>query len=777
MRKVCAPLLLAALTLTGCPADRTEITLEPAGWIECVQLDREPLTNPDPACVDLDTSTQPERSGTLHQDIDRPLAADIVPSNIPAERRDRLPVSDCFWTAGSDLGGADRVALHWEMILQVQWEDDPPVLRSACRFDHPVDRISLSEADRLEDDPDRNVWRGCVNMAQWVPSEDLPPDRPIKTRCDAALQEVELREHPLQPLPFGQCSARAGSTYSVIPTGVNRSLTGYGDPGPDLFGCTPADGPNRTTLVPRVDATFRLFSQGFVGSIDQELRPALMHVSNERTIARPLAGGALVRSWSTPIVAGDQPGNQRWLENFSPNVRVSLARVFHTEQGSPQHIDMEGSTLCLRERAHPNQQADCVATCVGTGNAFDLASCSIDATPTYRLAALNTACPSARASECALPAPLIWEVQLANHVSAPTEGLYLEFELASVYRTRQSAIQLDPAVYDFPDTPQHGSSETLLTVESVGYGDFIVESIQIDPAYGHAHAFSASAVKGHTMIPHPVYLESQGGSDYLLDVDVQQLDTPLLDIREFETHLSVAHANLHGLEMAIEGEGVSFVGRAGVSFSDKPRFNGALSVANRRYPLRYPVHHRWSLPDRLAPAQRGGVILSFRPPFAGEFKGRLNVTGYPAHDPGNRTTASVFVNGYGSLGAVAQVIPGRVDFVATGAAAVRQIVVVNAGDAPLGVGDISIIDTDSQLHAGESQYFQLGNAPSGASVAVGDSLMATVEYDPGCYSVLPVGQRHRAAVEVQTDDGTFLVAVSGDPDDYAQRSESCGINP
>ncbi len=785
----CATLALIALLVTGC-AVPTKIVFRPIGFIDCFRLDREPLSETQEAnCVE---GAADLAVGNLHRDPAKTIIANTVPQHLNSEMLNRLPMSECLWTGQSNSGNGDSLELYWEGYhnFESPGENSAVTLHSACRLDPPFARISaaLAATERFREQGLNTCLQafhdgGTVHLVGWVSFEQL------KSTCDLDPYPVLLEGLAMASGPYGLCRPDkvTGAIAPIppnapIPAGLGLTGGFRRDAG---SACAPADGEGLITYRPNgsdndpdypLDVRLRVRNRNATsGSSDgvKLLQPALMTVRDTRRIARPLSMDATGYRWQGEISIAGPPGRQRWLENFTDNVRVVSISVFTEFNDDPEQREyqqLNGSELRIIDPDSPGAQI--IATLAGDQEQFAIASSSLDLTPTYRVSNLT------RPGLDSLSDPLIWQLSLPD---VPESGRhYIEFELISTYRSRQAAIRLDRATADFGRVVTGSKAQKLIQITNVGSGHFTIDSAGLDPYYGNPYAFSVERLDDPVMMPYLFYLEPTGApAEFRAGIQAGWADQPLIDYREFETHSSLAATARDGLQLDIEGVPVLFSGQTAVAMVAKPTFNGSSQIANRIYPFRYPVYQVWDLPFILAPGEQRSVIVTVAPTQIGIIKGQLSISGYPSHAPNSRQTASSFLEASGSSGAIANVMPAVLRFpYGAEQATTLNAIVVNAGDADLLRGDLSIRPSDDIGHPQEDVFFKIVGSPqASATIGVGDSELVSIEYDPGCYFALPIGGRHHARLLIDTDVGRYEIALRGDPQRATNANPSCHPGP
>ncbi len=778
-------LFVISLMLLGCSGKVYKLKLTHQGLIECFRLDREPVTAA--ACGDDpgNGNLAKPNYGNYRRNVDQPMTSNLLIQNMLQERLDKLPVSNCLWTAGSQYQNGDRLHLLWEgyASLLIDGEEhhsaDQANLYSACRFDPAFNRIPVLG------EPDEQINNDlCLGggVLLGVDIEQIKAEQ-IKSKCDMNPYVLPLVEHVKPIDPYGRCLAYDESGMNLVMgdrvgVDVDRMLTGWNEGVNQASGCAATAGEGLISIKPTRDMILSVGDLPFPGSnipIPQTrslLYPQVMTVIDQRDIARPLLiSGNNKLSWQGEVLVQGDAGQQKWLENFSENIRVDQVRLFkliNSATDEREYIDLNDATLFVfdPDDGFPGVAGMCSAT---DGQLFDVTACQIDATPTYRVENL------ANQSLASLSDPLIWQIELADE---QTGDLYIEFHLVSTYQSSEAAILADPAYLDLGDSLVGESSSQLIQVTNVGSGPYMIDFVGIDLNYGQSQAFSAARLDDPVMIPYLFYLEPTGEDDeYTTGVqDLSNLDIQF-DIREFESHSTMRSRYLENVELEVESESVMLNGHVAVAQSPNPSFDGSLRHINRIYPFRYPVYQVWDLPYLLKAGEQRSVMVTSQPPYVGEFTGKLNVAGYPLHDPSARSTSSVFLDSYGLTGPLIEILPKSLSFpLLNGGANELSVVVVNAGDAPLIRHGLLITDSSYAMHANEAHNFKITTSPQPSAVNninAGDSEYIQIKYDPGCFPIVPVDGFHRAVLMIETDVGNRTVPLAGDPARYVANEAAC----
>ncbi len=763
-------LLLAVMTtlLPGCFRSGNILISSTDGYMNCIRLDREPVADEMAERCGTHQSSR-SKTGTFHRDIDRELRADVLPISIPRDLAAKLPVSDCLWVGASQNGAGELVAPQWEQVSQVsvllggEPADDPDSYFSigqfsGCRADRVYPRRSINDNEitgrsclsdelaRLGDDAlfkvssdfldtykstcdlfDRRHWggQGLGNLLTWEFGDD----------------------------GYGQCAP--------------HSLPGKIAPEwPDLISsCSQADTTFADDVAFEKTLTVREDAHYVVDVVHKRiLWPRVRAVVDDRTIARRLRRFGQSGSWETRTLAEDANG-QRWEENFSTMVRVRRVRLFSVSSPAAddrEYHPLDPLTLTLIDRADNDNPIECTPT----GDAFDLPACGINATPTYLLNTLE-------ASSDPLLAPLRWEI--SGEFLAPNRDWYLEFELDSVFRTRTATLAADISAVDFGEVSQDDVRSKGITIRNVGSGQFVVDTVEIDPGFGDAAQFDTRRLDDPITVPQPLIATQDGSGG--IEYSDGGWDTPYdrSALRIIGDAVLIPRASPDRGDFEVLGVPLMIENGTPIVQTDNPDVSGFTPEPGVAYPMTYRAWMEWPLPRSLSPNDARRIQVDVRPQQVGPLKARLLVSGYPLHAPQSRSTISITLEAYGLTGPRGEILPGLMQLPGgvesndTGNA-----VIASTGDKNLIVETTVLEDTGAAGHVGDVANFRIDYAPTAYSaVAPGASELITIQYDPGCFFAVPPGGKHQARLRIKTNIGTHDIALRGDPNRWAQ-ANGCG---
>jgi len=779
--------LLALILLNAC-VQPEQLVIEPVGFIECFRLDREPIAENLPA--ECTNQQYDPRVGNMHRNPEKSMTASVTLRNMEQQRLEKLPLADCLWTAQSRFGNGDLLSMYWEGYFDLVMPDDRRFSMSACRLDPPDARISIQQT-QTEEFLQYGLSDFCLDGFAVDSDTVYEFQRPIdlemlKSNCDINPYPINLKVYPAVVDEYRSCTLNAHDSAAFrLPNPYGNYAPRYPDfelqsirsSDGGVSACAGVNGEMLTTLRPRGDVTdrhnpadFRLEISHSVNDIEasQFLDPAIMTVVDESAMARPLSEQNIQLRWQGEVTVAGPVGQQRWLENFSENIRVESISVFVESDNNPlarTYIELSSAQLSVID---PDQSGVVIGSCSGNDQQIDMGSCGLDVTPTYNVENL------ARTDIQSLSAPLIWAITLPEVL--PDGQPYIKFNLVSTFKTRQAALQASVQHIDFGAVNIADNNQQLLQFENVGFGDFIIDEVVINSNHGHPLAFSADRLDDPVMMPYLFYLEQESQANtYLAGTQEGFEAQPFFTIHEGEGYERIQLNNLDGMELEIEAEPVGFIGRTAYAMNQSAAFDGSQQIGQRMYPFQYPVYQVWNLPYRVSPGQQRSVMVTTRPYIANHLKGRLDVSGYPAHLPSQRQTVSVFFSVTGNAGPIIELLPSAVSFAHGGQHhSSRRIAVVNAGDASLERGALTIVAADSPYHHGEDVNFSVGtNQSMSNTIGVGSAEIITLEYDPGCFYVMPAAGLHRATLLIETELGVKQVPLSGRPELARDANPQC----
>ncbi|MEL6870233.1 MAG: hypothetical protein AAFO81_10575 [Pseudomonadota bacterium] len=752
--------LIALTSLAGC---HTTVALLPeqAEYLECLRLDREPVNGWDsPRCQ---PNSGRAKQGTFHRRMDEEIKAEVLPVDVPARHAAKMPVADCLWVGSSSAGAAERLAPQWEstMVTPVEDNNRPDGVRewqfAACRMDPPYPRTRLaSVADS------RNSF--CFNQPYLAidPNETDLFINSVKSTCDTDLSYLEpltqLVARSLTSDGYDECAAHDGAPQRV---------SDYADPAGFCSMVDSVDGVTaqfRNSTVARQDAEYAI-----EGKVDRTLSPRVRTVVDQRTIARPLAVNQQTAVWHTDVVLDAGRGAQRWRENFTEFVRVRRVRVFSVTSKAVDDRDYLSLDDALLMLVDIDDDSGAPTECAAAEGSFDLNACQIDVTPTYRVSNLSQ--PGTRP----LSAPLEWHIDSAQ-IEDNGRQYFVEFELDSVFRTRNATLLADVSVVDFGDVNAGEYNQHGVTVTNVGNGYFVIDDVRIDPHHGQAAAFSAQRLDDPVELPHPVSVGIDGDT---VDFELHEwgVDYPLLAMQQTEQHVHVTQPLVDGIELDVLGVPLRFAGNTAVLQTASPDLSMTLAPAGRSWAASYLAYREWPTPYTLAPGESRRIQVIGRPQQYGEHTGRITVSGYPLHTPGAPQDIHIALQVNGLLGPRADVLPSALRFPRGRAAFdTLNVIVVSHGDRDLGIGKISVETDPSSNHIGDEHSFSIVQAPqAGDHIAPGASQVITINYNPGCFFAVPFNGEHIAQLSIETDDGIRRVPLHGDPARWVATSSDCAL--
>ncbi|MEM1438692.1 MAG: hypothetical protein AAF769_12035 [Pseudomonadota bacterium] len=731
--------------------------------MNCIRLDREPVADEmAERCGTHETSRH--KTGTFHRDIDRELRADVLPISVPRDLAAKLPVSDCLWVGTSQNGAGERIAPQWEQVADLtvllagEPSDDPDSYRSVgqfsgCRADRIYPRRSIDDSGITN--------RFCLSEALSPVGDGEPYRVPtnlletFKSTCDlfdrnhwGGDELGNLLTWEFQDDGYGRCAPHS------LPDKVAPEW-----PEP-ISSCSQADTTFADDVAFEKVLTVREDAHYVVDVLEKRtLWPRVRAVVGDRNIARRLQFFGQSGSWETRTLIQNANG-QRWEENFSTMVRVRRVRLFSvrsTVADDREYHPLDPLTLTLVDRADNDNPIECMPT----GDAFDLPACGIDATPTYLLNTLE-------ASSDPLLAPLRWEI--SGELLALNRDWYLEFELDSVFRTRTATLAADISAVDFGEVSRDDVRSKGVTIRNVGSGEFVVDSVEIDPGFGDAAQFDARRLDDPITVPQPLIATQDGSGG--IEYSDGGWDTPYdrSALRIIGDAVLIPRASPDRGDLEVLGVPLMIENGTPIVQTDNPDISGFTPEPGVSYPMTYRAWMEWPLPRSLSPNDARRIQVDVRPQHVGPLKARLHVSGYPLHAPQSRSTISVTLEAYGLTGPRGEILPGLMQLpVGVDANDTGNAVIASTGDKNLIIETAVLEDTGASGHVGDVANFRIDYAPATYSaVAPGASELVTIQYNPGCFFAVPPGGKHQARLRIKTNTGTHDIALRGDPNRWAQ---------
>lgn len=762
MSRNCSRQLLSLLSLLcfagflGCAGtkDATIQTDGDPGFDRSIRLDR--AGSPDSAY----SRWGGYRDGLDDYEGEGEAVSEIVPRfRDPLE--ERLVQSDCYWLSspasnrvddsGSPLA-KDVVNLTWEVTWKLSedwWEQSR---FGFCRFRDPNTGAGL--ALRCERDPAAPAPKDPIELEMAIDQEWwLRPDYPCETAFELG-QDLDLRRADLRAIQGSAidqgalCPGPFDPERTVPFPGVAGSIPLEDDPIGQLPLCA-----DRIRFTPEKDTTLEV---AFRDS-SRRLEPNLMVVDGARTLRRRLEvadpGEPPGLRWFTPFERTGDSTRARWHENFSPNLKVASAAVYHLVDGretAPRTATLE---LQLPRSRAGDDRWICQGAPAGDRFAFDLGSClcdgpgdcgdeqgsSLSVTPTY---------VHGRFLRVAIPdlAPLIWRIHGADEALES----YLELSLVSV--PEKAGVLVDAAVTDLGEVLTGDTAHGWLEVRNPSSVGITVDQLFVDGA--DAADFAAMAVE---TVASPMPLEiSDDGSGYRVGSLPTAYDTPL-DLLRFDTTfgaqaLRISPSTSFG-NLELYGEAVSeaLSEAFGVPVLDSatPQFD--IGAASAELPLRFPVYFGRETPFVLGPGERVRVRVAATPSSYREVRAELVLETYPVHDPTQVSTPRGLLVAEGVTGPILDHLPAQLQIPALGT---RGVLIENRGQTAAERQSISISGPDAASFRVTSAHDVLQR------LGPGEAESFYIRYEPA--GALPAfGQLTHARLEVATSGGRIDIPITG----------------
>lgn len=678
-----------------------------------------------------------------------------------------LVQSDCWFMGRAPSGGGDAVRAEWEAVARVTGDvdyEDPEDGRlelGLCRFADPETRIPPLHRDRRSEafaELDCGAELGSVFVPGGV--------NLFRCREDSAIYGFRLRAlRDVAPDPLGRCAVAASPRYArAVPiargTDFWSGLHVDDASGPQVGSC---GGGN--TLVPESATAYEIDSP--LGGPTVRFEPALLPVGGGTRVARPLgaAGGAL--SWSTPVALAAAGGAQRWQENWSPSLRVAVARLVGFDPplaadeqrpgALPKPLDAaQAPRLCIEDPAFgPGCRWTCEDPAPGDGaiawpllaggacrNAAGVPETPL-ATPTYSLDRLAAGTP---------PAPLRWRVEGGAWASA-----WIEFELETTFQA--AALRAEPAAGDAGRVQVGRSRRAAFRIDNVGGQAIEVTVVEVVPGIAQAADFRVELPHAPATLPLP--LEVAPGDVAPLILPGRGIeDFPTLSLFQGAAHLRLANA----AQGTLLRDGVAITRRAGqwqrdvaeAGFPAKPAKPGAMMpVAASTWALRRP-------PFVVRPGEAFDLSVLARPSGVGAREARVRVRGRSVLDPARTVEVIVVARATGLSGPRLNPMPQQLSMFAPAAGEVRQrtVLLANDGDVTAQPGTPVLAPVGAPPAQGPAFTLDLPEGGAGA-LPPGASRIVRVAWRSRCLPGARGVVEERAELRWPTPDGTLVVPLRG----------------
>ncbi len=386
--------------------------------------------------------------------------------SIPDDRESLLQRSKCFW-----MGAEEAVRLSWEAVATVREGNDPSTAFriGACNNENADNGDLLINGHRVETPPWRTfVPANLMDCTDTYFDDNAYGDCRVRTHCTPDASPCGNAFHPNFPYCADNCSETPATdiTYQLL----------VSNPRPTA-GAT-MTGPSPAPLV---------------------ISPTFYPVRNSRTLSRKMVYSApdsgstrKAFTWNVPSLA-----DQRWEDNFSPNLFLSKVRAFIPVPNS--NLGNQRQYLNLSEVAIGNSLISRIQHCdpdPDDSTQVTASKCPTlqGALPTYSYVSGNTVNVKA-----------IWTVRMpaanaANITIDENSKVYVEFTLAD--RSGGGAgPQLAPRAFDFAQVYPTGRPQapTAFSVTNdVASRRWTIDSVSVDGPNGSE--FSAQ-VHGSRMAP------------------------------------------------------------------------------------------------------------------------------------------------------------------------------------------------------------------------------------------------------------------------------------
>jgi hypothetical protein len=678
-----------------------------------------------------------------------------------------LVQSDCWFMGRAPLGGGDAVRADWEAVARVtsdvDYEDpeDGRLELGLCRFADPETRIPPLNRDRRSDafaELDCGSELGAVVIAGGT--------NLFRCREDSAIYGFRLQAlRDVAPDPLGRCAVAGSPRYArAVPIARGTDFWSglhLDDPaGPQVGSC---GGGN--TLVPESPTAYELDSR--LGGPRLRFEPALLPVAGGARVVRPLAASGGTLAWSTPVAVARAGGAQRWQENWSPSLRVAVARLVGfdpplaaAEQrpgAQARPIDAPNPPrLCIEDPAFgPGCRWTCEDTTPGDGaiawpllaqgacrNASGVPETPL-ATPTYAVDRLAGGVP---------PAPLRWRVEGGTWASP-----WIEFELETTFQP--AALRAEPAARDAGRLQVGRSGRAAFRIDNVGGQPVEVTAVEVVPGVAQAADFRVELPHAPAPLPLPLEVAPGAGASAVLTGPGIE-DFPSLSLYQGAAHLRLATVT----QGTLLRDGVAVTRRAGqwqrdladARFPAKPSTPGAvLPVAASTWALRRP-------PFVVRPGEAFDLSVLARPAAIGPREARVRIRGRSVLDPSRTLEIIVVARATGLSGPRLHPMPQQLSVYAAapGEERVRSVLLVNDGDTTGQPATPVLVPVGPMPVHGLAFALDLPEGGAGA-LAPGASRLLRVVWRSRCLPGARGVVEERAELRWPTPDGTLVVPLRG----------------
>ena len=678
--------VLLAVALPSClGSERVDLGNAPDMiWNDRLRPDGQGLTENSAECLDQDLACLQRSTDPWvghYETRDQGVVSEIYPELRMDLEAARLPKSDCLWVPHQQ-----SMRASWEAVIGIdpqrqlgkailnglpEMDEDadarygqefyPGDLRwfSVCRFNTPYARAWLEVSqpgicDAIEDEcPDCDpgpYWLSAISAEP--PAFSIGCNDPNNIAFGMYVKRASVFDMDLRAAPYPDPRPGHNLCAPATPGPTDPSVTGWLGANCPVENALADVCGDKCLFQPDRDATLSVSSLHYGRT--RVLSPTLMTVekNDPRRLVRPTQKPGAGYVWSTPPSpvrndAGPPPPEApslRWVENFTPDLRVSQVRVLRID-GAGVETPLAPSRLRVLDPVGNGAIWDCAGEVQGDGSKIfrlltstacrkgDGPPAALPATPTYLVAHVTgaTAPP--------LRAPLTWQADLAG--SIPASQVFVEFMLENQACVAPgcNGLKAETTEKDLGRLQVGKPHRSLLEVTNVGPEPLRIATVRMEAVPGFADArndFGLDVLCCPIGVPAPVEIDGAGGlttgADFASNplVVSQSLNGQPAYVRPLDTHGARITVQGHALEAAGDAR---FEEQRITSTDAAAAFSWAPTLAAGRRVFGETVYLRRALPFNVDPGHSFWVRVTTAPRDYGNRRARLRVAGTAASNP------------------------------------------------------------------------------------------------------------------------------------------------
>lgn len=824
---VAVPALIAPLPACV-PTATIELAHSPEMiWNDRIRLDGKPLSENGSECVNselacLQRSTDPWVGH--HENRDQGVVSEIYPELGDDALLRRLPKSDCLW-----IPKGQSMRASWEAVVSIdptlafgrgltnglpemssgadhRYGTDfyPGGLRwfSACRANTPYDRAWLEISDRQlceaigEECPECEpgpYWEAAVGgegLALSVARNNCE-DHPGIFVIGDTFKRVSLFDADVKAAFYKEPRPDRNECNPAAPDpSIDESVTRWFVSCPVANGLVDVCG-DKCVFQPEADATLSVHSVYYGRT--RMLSPSLMTVAKNvpRRLLRTMEKrSATLVAWHTPPSdlrndAGPpdpEAPSLRWVENFTPDVRVSQVRVLNV---TPAGVERPLAPIRLRiiDPVGPTAVWECPGQDTGDGGkAFKLDSATacrqgdgplgpLPATPTYLVANVTAA------NSAPLRAPLTWEADLPSGL--PVDEVVVEFTLVNLAcqaGTTCNALKAEGGSRNFGRLQAGKPHFAVVEVTNVGPEPLRVGTVRMEAVAGYPDAradFGVEVLSDPQPVPVPLELTPQDtlrqGPDLATSQIVRNSTTP------GGTPAIVRPLDADGASIVVGGYELQARGTPKhegfrITYDDPAAdFSWTPPSPGLRRPFTEVAYLRRQPPFYVEPGGSFWVRLRVAPRALGIRKAYLAVGATADSNPGQGVWTRPVMTATGISGPSLVFSPAVLSFPRLRLDASGQPVQAWTLNAIVSnYGNVAMNRTTVRLSGPDAARFRVVSAyPASQVIAPGGDEVFTLDYSPSCAPPAATPPQYgppqyQAALRVTTDGGDAVFSLRGE---------------